>query len=174
VAKLLGWSIVALIVLMLIILMIPEVRALPFKPFDDRPQLDSGLRTTITLVDATAAEVGQGRTVTVMQQNGQSRSDQGDLSAGIGYDHCDDWKAWFFPGWSSWKIYEIVVADDRDREALKADVGAYWEGLGYSVTTFTNHDGLFMDFGHTQLSLSFSEFSDVAHLFGGTDCLPDD
>jgi hypothetical protein len=90
--RLLGWSIVALIFLMPIALVIPEVRALPFKPFDDRPQLDPELRSALALVDATATEIGQGRQVKPMAQNiAQRRTNQGDLSQGIGYDHCDDW-----------------------------------------------------------------------------------
>jgi hypothetical protein len=177
--RLIGWSIVALIVLMPITLMIPEVRALPFKPFNDRPQLDSELRTAIALVDATAAEVEQGRTVTLMTQNiAQRRSDQVDLSERIGYDHCDDWKSWFFPGWSSWKQYEVEVADARDAEALLGEVRAYWESLGYRVERFENQ--IFIDLDHTGYWLTVPPPNitpppiDFAVLTGGTDCLLDD
>jgi hypothetical protein len=124
--RLLGWSIVALILLLPIVLMIPEVRVLPFKPFDDRPRLDPELRSAIALVDATATEIGQRRQVKPMPQNfAQHRTNQGDLSQGFGYDHCDDWKAWFFPGWAGWKSYEIDVRDAQDGEAQLAEVQAY-------------------------------------------------
>jgi hypothetical protein len=171
--RLLGWAIVALVVLLPIGLMIPEVRALPFKPFDDRPQLDSELRSAIALIDGTIAEVGQGRKVTIGPVNiAQQRSDQGDLSEGVSYDRCDDWKSWFYPGWSGLRFYLIEIANAEDGEAFMADVRAYWESLGYSVIVAPN--ALFIDQGTLRVDFDLYPPDDAVWLAVGTDCLPDD